>query len=63
VAELFRRFEVHHNLKQRIPDRETMIEEVGAWEDGRNGEGSTTNWRFRDQDALMKLKFLYPSNQ
>ena len=48
-------------LRQRIPDRETMIAEVGAWEDGRN-EAATTNWRFRAEDARMKLKSLYPSN-
>lgn len=49
-------------LRQRIPDRETMIAEVGAWEDGRNEEAATTNWRFRAEDARMKLKSLYPSN-
>ena len=45
-----------------MPDRETMIAEVGAWEDGRNEEAATTDWRFRAEDARMKLKSPYPSN-
>ena len=49
-------------LRQRMPDRETMIAEVGAWEDGRNEEAATTGWRFRAEDARMKLKSPYPSN-
>ena len=49
-------------LRQRMPDRETMIAEVGAWEEGRNEEAAATDWRFRAEDARMKMKSPYPSN-
>ena len=48
-------------LGRRIPDRETMIREVGAWEDNRNGPAKPVDWRFRTRDARIKLVSLYPS--
>ena len=48
-------------LDRRIPDQETLIEEVAAWEAERNGSGATVNWRFTTTDARIKLKHLYPS--
>jgi hypothetical protein len=47
-------------LEQRIPDRETLTGEVGAWEDERNAAESTIDWRFTATDARIKLKHLYP---
>ena len=50
-------------LDRRIPDRETMISEVAAWQDHRNASAKPVNWRFRTEDARIKLKSLYPSIQ
>ena len=50
-------------LARRIPDRETLRREVGAWERRRNAAAKPVNWRFRTADARVKLKSLYPSVQ
>ena len=47
-------------LDRRIPDQETLAEEVGAWEAERNATESSINWRFTSADARIKLKHLYP---
>jgi len=48
-------------LNRRIPDRQTLIQEVTAWKSQRNAADSTVNWRFTTDDARIKLKRLYPS--
>jgi len=50
-------------LDRRIADAATLIREVGAWEEGRNGADAVVNWRFTTADARIKLKHLYPSTQ
>ena len=50
-------------LDRRIPDRETMIGEVAAWQERRNASAKPVNWRFRTEDARIKLKSLYTSIQ
>lgn len=50
-------------LDRRIPDDATLMQEVAAWEDGRNGADTIVNWRFTTADARIKLKHLYPSIQ
>ncbi len=50
-------------LSRRIPDREVMLRQVGAWQDQRNRKGTSVNWRFTTADARIKLKSLYPSIQ
>ena len=50
-------------LNRRLPDRETMVHEVAAWQEHRNGAAKPVNWRFRTEDARIKLKSLYPSIQ
>jgi hypothetical protein len=45
---------------RRIPDRESLAEEAGAWEAERNAAESTIDWRFTAADARIKLKRLYP---
>ena len=50
-------------LNRRLPDRETMVHEVAAWQEHRNGSAKPVNWRFRTEDARIKLKSLYPSIQ
>jgi DDE superfamily endonuclease len=48
-------------LDRRIPDKETLQQEVAAWEEPRNAKGASVNWRFTTADARIKLKRLYPS--
>ena len=48
-------------LNRRIPDIETLKEEVTAWCDKRNEQETWIDWRFTTEDARIKLKRLYPS--
>jgi len=48
-------------LDRRIPDKQTLIEEVAAWEESRNRNHPTTDWQFTTADARIKLKKLYPA--
>jgi transposase len=50
-------------LDRRIADRATLAAEVAAWQDRRNAAGGTVDWRFTTEDARIKLKRLYPSDQ
>jgi len=47
-------------LGRRIPDKETLIREVRAWEQERNGRVVKVDWRFTTSDARIKLRHLYP---
>jgi hypothetical protein len=47
-------------LDRRIPDRQTLIDEIAAWEADRNNNKAEANWRFTTDDARAKLKSLYP---
>ena len=49
-------------LSRRIPDQETLKQEVQAWQDRKNQQLPTVNWRFTTQDTRIKLKRLYPSD-
>ena len=48
-------------LDRRIPDQQTLIEEVAAWEDGRNRKQVKADWQFTTADARVKLNRLYPT--
>ena len=48
-------------LDRRIPDKQTLAEEVAAWQVDRNANNAKANWRFTTADARIKLKHLYPS--
>jgi hypothetical protein len=50
-------------LDRRLPDQETLTEQVAAWENARNAAEVSVHWRFTTQDARVKLKKLYPSIQ
>lgn len=50
-------------LDRRIPDQETLVREVAAWEKGRNQEKRKVNWQFTTENARIKLTRLYPSIQ
>jgi len=48
-------------LDRRIPDKQTLIEEIAAWEHDRNANHTKANWHFSTSNARIKLKHLYPS--
>ncbi len=48
-------------LDRRIPDKETLEGEIGAWEAERNEAKATVDWRFTNEDARTKLNRLYPA--
>ena len=48
-------------LDRRIPDKQTLINEVAAWEKIRNKNHTKADWQFTTTDARVKLKRLYPS--
>ena len=50
-------------LDRRIPDKDTLIHEVKAWEDQRNSEVIKVHWQFTTADARIKLRRLYPKFQ
>ena len=48
-------------LDRRIPDKQTLVEEIAAWEQDRNANHAKANWHFTTPNARIKLKHLYPS--
>ncbi len=46
------------SLDRRITDRETLCREVVAWQRDRNRSAKPFDWRFRTEDARIKLKSL-----
>jgi hypothetical protein len=48
-------------LDRRIPDKQTLIDEIAAWEHVRNANHIKANWHFTTSNARIKLKHLYPS--
>ena len=48
-------------LDQRIPDKQTLTAEAGAWEAERNKKQTKADWQFTTADARIKLKRLYPA--
>ena len=50
-------------LDRRIPDADTLIQKIAAWEQARNANAQPVHWRCTTPDARIKLKRLYPSIQ
>jgi hypothetical protein len=50
-------------LNRRIPNKETLAQEVAVWESERNQGECKVDWQFKTKDARIKLKRLYPSIQ
>src|SRR5882762_6848260 len=48
-------------LDRRIADKQTLIDEIEAWEHDRNAKHTKANWHFTTPNARIKLKHLYPS--
>src|SRR5215467_2546748 len=48
-------------LDRRIPDHQTLIAEVAAWQRDRNRHHAKADWHLRTENARVKIKLLYPS--
>src|SRR6202046_956611 len=48
-------------LDRRIPDKQSLIEEIAAWQQDRNANHTKANWHFSTSNARIKLKHLYPA--
>jgi DDE superfamily endonuclease len=48
-------------LDRRIPDQQTLKDEVMAWDTERNAKHAKADWQFSTVDARVKLKRLYPA--
>jgi hypothetical protein len=47
-------------LNRRIPDQETLVREIEAWEENRNNSTVKCRWQFTVEKARTKLHKLYP---
>jgi len=47
-------------LSRRIGERADLEREVAAWQSERNAQSVRVRWQFRDADARIKLRRLYP---
>jgi hypothetical protein len=47
--------------QRRIPDLLTMNSELAAWHTQRNRKQKGVDWQFKNEDARIKLKRLYPT--
>jgi hypothetical protein len=63
VAECERSVLARQCLDRRIPDFQTLMREVAAWEKTRNAAVVWVDWQFTTADARVKRKRLYPSVQ
>ena len=50
-------------LDRRIADKETLAQEVAAWERSRNAGARGVRWQFTTADARIHLRRLYPQFQ
>ena len=48
-------------LDRRIPDKDTIVREISAWNKMRNEENAFVDWQFTTENARTKLKKLYPN--
>ena len=48
-------------LDRRISDKQTLIDEVDAWQNRRNKNHAKADWQFTTAGARVKLKRLYPT--
>jgi transposase len=51
---------VQQCLDRRIPDKDTLVAEVGRWERRRNAEGAKIRWLFTVDRARQKMGRAYP---
>jgi hypothetical protein len=48
-------------LKARMPDQDTLMRHVEAWQQHRNYQQATVHWQFTTENARIKLYRLYPT--
>jgi len=48
-------------MGRRIPDKQTLTDEVSAWQSQRNKNHTKANWQFTNENARIKLHQLYPA--
>jgi len=48
-------------LDRRIPDQQTLKDEVDAWENARNNKHAKADWQYTAADPRVKLKRLCPA--
>jgi transposase len=46
---------------RRVPDIDTLVREINAWQEPRNKKRTRIRWCFRVADARVKLGHLYPA--
>jgi hypothetical protein len=61
MAEIEINVMVRQCLNRRIPDIDTLRQEVAAWQARRDQLNATINWQFTTDTARVKLKRLYPT--
>jgi len=61
IAEIELRILIGQCLNRRIPDKQTLINEVNQWQRQRNAMEAKVIWHFTTEDARIKLKRLYPT--
>jgi hypothetical protein len=61
IAEIELRILSGQCLNRRIPDTQTLEQEVLHWQTQRNNLESKVDWQFSNEDARIKLKRLYPT--
>ncbi len=48
-------------LDRRIPDKQSLADQIAAWQKPRNTKRANANWQLTTADARIKLKRLYPA--
>jgi len=61
MAEIELRVLIGQCLNRRIDNIEAVKKESAAWQVSRNNKEAKVNWRFKAEDARIKLKRLYPT--
>jgi transposase len=49
------------SIKGRVADKQTLIDNIKAWQQKRNEKQVGANWQFKTKDARIKLAKLYPT--
>lgn len=60
IAEIELRVLSGQCLNRRIPDMQTLEQQVAYWQNDRNFKKAKVDWRFSTDNARIKLKRLYP---
>lgn len=52
---------IRQGIKKRTPSKQALKKDVKAWYEKRNEKQTKVNWQFRNKDARIKLRRLYPT--